>query len=184
MPEPVPSAAILIRLHGETAYYEAKFRYRSRQIKRRIGPAWLEFDPGSDQWVPRRGRIKEGFYDERRAHVAAAEIVRRYLADERDQERMRHERRIQRVGFREVATAYLQRLAEIKGARPATLIDYRYMLAEPGVPKKTWHGHLSRAHHGRPRRPSSGPDQHPGDRGPLGTYQQHRRVGAHGQQAP
>ena len=45
MPAPTPNANIIIREHGGQPFYEAKFRHVGRQVKRRIGPAWLERDP-------------------------------------------------------------------------------------------------------------------------------------------
>ena len=35
--------------------------------------------------------------------------------------------------FREVAHAYLDWLERVRGAKPATLRDHRYLLAEPGA---------------------------------------------------
>jgi integrase len=130
-----PSAAIVIRAQGHAVYYEAKWRHEGRQIKRRIGPAWLAHD---DQlgWRPRRGRVPEGFYDERRANVAAAQLVCAYLAEAADLARIEHERRNRGVGFREVAHTYLVWLKDVKGAKPSTLADYHYLLAEPGVRAK------------------------------------------------
>jgi hypothetical protein len=130
-----PSAAIIIRVQGEKPFYEAKFRHDGRQVKRRIGPAWLERDETRD-WRPRRGRVQDGYYDERRAHAAAAQTVSQYLADAADIERIEHERRSRGITFREVAQSYLSWLDDVKGAKPSTLADYRYLLAEPGVPYK------------------------------------------------
>jgi hypothetical protein len=130
-----PSAAIIVRVHGGRPFYEAKFRHEGRQVKRRIGPAWLERD-GTDGWRARHGRVPGGFYDERRAHVAAAQIVSDYLAEAADIERVEHERLTRGVTFREVAQGYLSWLEDVKGAKPSTLADYRYLLGEPGVPYK------------------------------------------------
>jgi integrase len=130
-----PSASIVIRPQRDAVYYEAKWRYEGRQVKRRIGPAWLERD-GQLGWRARRGRVPEGSYDERRAHVAAAQLVSEYLAEAADLERVEQERRNRGVSFREVAHAYLSWLEDVKGAKPSTMADYRYLLAEPGVPAK------------------------------------------------
>ena len=130
-----PSAAILIRAQRGGVYYEAKWRYRGRQVKRRIGPAWLEEDDRLG-WRPRRGRVPEGSYDERRANVAAAKLVSDYLAEAADIERIEQERRNRGVAFREVAHAYLAWLRDVKGAKPSTMADYGYLLAEPGVPAR------------------------------------------------
>jgi hypothetical protein len=77
---PVPSAALIVCEQRSEVHYEAKFRYAGGQVKRRIGPAWLSRD-GSGGWVPRRGRVAAGYFDERRAHVAAAEIVQSFVKD-------------------------------------------------------------------------------------------------------
>lgn len=84
--------------------------------------------------------MPQGSYDERRAHVAAARLVCDYLAEAADIERIEQERRHRGVGFREVARAYLAWLRDVKGAKPSTMADYRYLLAEPGVPAKRGEG--------------------------------------------
>jgi integrase len=135
-----PSAAIVVREHRGQAFYEAKFRYHGKQVKRRIGPAWLDLDPATGAWRPRRGRVRDDFYDERRAHVAAATLVAEYVAEAANQERSERQRRERGVSFREVAQEYLRWLADVKGAKPSTLADYGYLLAEPGVPFKRGEG--------------------------------------------
>ncbi len=132
---PTPTASIAVRERGQEAFFEALFRYHGKQLKRRIGPAWLERDEGRS-WRPRRGRVPDGCFDARRAHVAAAQIVSDYLAQAAEVERVERERRTRAVTFREVAHAYLAWLEDVKGAKPSTLADYRYLLAEPGVPYK------------------------------------------------
>jgi integrase len=130
-----PSAAIIVRVQGGKPFYEAKFRHAGRQVKRRIGPAWLDRDETRD-WRPRRGRVPDGYYDERRAHAAAAQTVSDYLAYAANIERIEHERHSRGITFREVAHGYLYWLEDVKGAKPSTLADYRYLLGEPGVPYK------------------------------------------------
>jgi integrase len=136
---PIPSASIVVCEQRGTVYFEAKFRHNGTQIKRRIGPAWLERDPDG-RWRPRHGRVPDGAYDERRAHVAAAQIVSSYMAAAADIEHLARERRTQGVTFREVAQGYMRWLADVKGAKPSTLADYRYLLAEPGSPHKRGKG--------------------------------------------
>jgi integrase len=138
MPTANPIAAIVIREERGAVYYEAKFRHGGRQIKRRVGPAWLERDEGD--WRPRRGRVPEGSYDERRAHVAAAQLVAAHVKDSQERERVERERDARGVTFREVAHDYLRWLSDVKGAKPSTLADYAYMLAEPGVAYKRREG--------------------------------------------
>lgn len=148
-----PTVAIVVREHLGQLFFEAKFRHNGRQVKRRIGRAWLE--PGGDGgWQPRRGRVREGFYDLRAAHVEAAEIVKRHAADSADQERVEWERRSRGVSFREVAHDYLRWLEEVAGAKPSTLRDHRYLLGEPGRPHRrgggTAPGHVMAALGDRP----------------------------------
>jgi integrase len=125
-----PSATIIVREQSGKAYYEAKFRYHGEQVKRRIGPAWLDAD-GSGSWTRRKGRIVEGFYDERRAHVAAAELVAAYVEQADNVERAEHELRAKGITFRELAGAYMDWMENVKAAKPSTLRDYRSVLAEP-----------------------------------------------------
>jgi integrase len=130
----LPVASLIVREHGGEPFYEAKFRYGGRQVKRRIGPAWLIFDRPSGEWRARRGRVPDGSYDERRAHVAAAELVQRIVGEWDDAERIAAEARSRGVTFREVAHAYLDWLEHVRGAKPSTLRSHCSLLAEPGVP--------------------------------------------------
>jgi integrase len=140
MPAAHPTASIVIREHRGRPFYEAKFRYRGQQVKRRIGPAWLERDPGTGGWRRRRGRLPDGAFDERAAHVAAAELVAEFVRQAADLERAEAERRSRGVTFREVARAYLQWLQDVAGAKPSTLRDHRVVLGEPGIPHKRGRG--------------------------------------------
>jgi hypothetical protein len=100
---------------------------------RRVGPAWLTAD-GTGGWTPRKGRVPATHYDEKRAMVAMAALIERDASDFATvalEDRRRKERP---VTFREVAAAWLEWLAEVKGAKPSTLRDYRSILAEPGAP--------------------------------------------------
>jgi hypothetical protein len=145
MPPANPSAAVVVREHRGQPFYEAKFRHGGEQVKRRVGPAWLERDPVSGGWRRHRGRLAEGAYDERRAHVAAAQIVAEHVAFANDRERVERERRIRGATFREVARAYLRWLADVAGAKPSTLRDHGYVLAEPGTPYKRGTGGADRS---------------------------------------
>jgi integrase len=135
-----PTASIIVREQRGQPFYEAKFRHDGRQIKRRVGPAWLERDPDGDGWRRHRGRVAEGAYDERGAHVAAAQLVSEYVAEAADLERAERERRTEGATFREVAHAYLRWLEGVRGAKPSTLASHRSVLAEPGVPYKRGRG--------------------------------------------
>jgi integrase len=136
MSAPNPTAAIIMRQHHDQPFYEAKFRHEGRQVKRRIGPAWIERDPDKGGWRPRRGRVPEGAYNEARAHVAAAQLVADYVTEQADVERVERERSSRGVTFREVAHDYLRWMSEVAGARPSTLRDHKSVLGEPGVSYK------------------------------------------------
>ena len=120
-------------------FFEAKWRRAGRQVKRRVGPAWL--DPGpSGGWIPRRGRVPDGWYDEKRATVRMAQLVAEHdevAAAAEDEVRARHERGIT---VRELAVEWLDYLEREKGVKPSTLLDYRYLLTEPGTPHKRGDG--------------------------------------------
>jgi hypothetical protein len=149
-----PKATLLIREHRGQPFYEAFWRFQGTQVKRRIGPAWLERDSGSTDWRRRRGRVQGGHYDEASAHVAAAQLVTAYLSDAADRERVERERRTRGVTFREVAHSYMRWLADVAGAKPSTLRDRESVLGEPGVPVKrgkgTTCGHVMAALGDRP----------------------------------
>lgn len=119
---------LVVRSHGGKPFYEAKFRHGGRQVMRRVGPAWLEQGPDG-KWLARRGRVPDGYFDERRAHVRASELAAVYEAQQRQQARSLQ----QPVTFRELAGNYMHWLATDYGAKPATLRDHAYQLAEPGT---------------------------------------------------
>ncbi len=84
-------------------------------------------------WIKRPGRPKVGHLDARAAHVAAEALVRTVELELRE-----IERRAGRTAptFREVTEAWLEWLETVKGVKPSTLRDHRYVLAEPGTPHK------------------------------------------------
>lgn len=116
---------------GRRCVLRAKWRDRDgRQVKRRVGRAWVERD-GASGWRKRRGRTPVGWYDERTVHVAAAELV----------ERIEHERaeaakaaaQAEAVTFRRVAHEWLAWRRDVKGGAPSTLRDNEALLREPGT---------------------------------------------------
>jgi fermentation-respiration switch protein FrsA (DUF1100 family) len=80
--------------------------------------------------------------------------VAEHVTGATDRESAEHERRARGVTFREVARAYLRWLADVAGAKPSTLRDHGYVLAEPGVAHKrgggTTAGHVMAALGDRP----------------------------------
>ena len=129
----LPCPAIIIRQSSGRPFFEAKFRYAGRQVKRRIGEAWLEWNAEAGGWKPRRGRVPAGAYDERRAHVRAAGVVTEYVASVEEQQPSSAPIPQSEPTFRDVAASYLDWLERVRGAKPATLRDHRSVLGEPGV---------------------------------------------------
>ena len=129
----LPTAALTVRVHKERPFFEAMWRQDGLLVKRRIGPAWLAQNPSTGKWdLPRRGRIAPGYYDEARAHVAAAAIVGAHAAEAAEHERLGKERRERGVTFAAVAARYLRWLADVRGAKPSTLRDHGYVLGPNG----------------------------------------------------
>ena len=119
------------------AFYAAKWRASKdqRQVKRRLGPAWLDPDPGGG-WKVRRGRLKSGYLDERRAHVEMARVIETVeLEDETEHERHRDAERA-KLSFRTLTQAWLRHQEEVRRVKPSTLRDLQSVLAEPGVTHK------------------------------------------------
>ena len=139
--ERLPTGALVLRTDGEGhPYFEAKWRRGGVQVKRRVGSAWLDL-AAHGGWQPRRGRVPEGFFDEKRATVRMAQLVAEHDAAELEIECGQRERRERGATVRELAAAWLEYVGREKGAKPATLQDYGYLLMEPGTPHKRGPGH-------------------------------------------
>jgi integrase len=131
-----PAGALLVR-RGEDGqpFYEAKWRRGGRQVKRRIGHAWLV--PTADgSWQPRRGRVPASHFDEIRAAARMTELIAAHDCEEAAAEERDRHRRERGVTVRELAAEWLEYLEHEKGVKPSTLVDYRYLLREPGVAHK------------------------------------------------
>lgn len=132
------AANLLIVERDSGPVYYAKWRLGDgTQIKRRIGRAWVERD--GEGWKKRRGRVREGFLDERAAVVAMDQAIREHAS------RLATPKPDHRFTFAEAATAWLHHLEHVEGAKPSTLSDYRYMLGSPdALPRKRGRGPASR----------------------------------------
>jgi integrase len=110
MPTEHPSAAVFLREHDGRQFFEMKFRHQGRQVKRRIGPAWVS-----------PGRVRRGFYDRQRAHVAADRIVREHVAQAARP-------KVPEATLSEIGVSYLAWLEQVRGAKPATLKDHHSVI--------------------------------------------------------
>ncbi len=137
MTQMTPAVVVRVGKDG-TPFFEAKWRdAEGRQLKRRLGPAWLE-RRHEGEWVRRRGRTPEGWLDERSAHVAAAEKVAEV---QREQEQAAEAAR--RAGIatvRRVAYEWVAWKRDVKGGAPSTLRENELLLREPGEPYRRGSG--------------------------------------------
>jgi len=119
------NGALIVRAHKGVPFYEAKWRDATRrQRKRRLGRAWLA--PDSDGgWTKRRGRVRDGFLDERRAYRAMNAVIATVEAEQQIAPRKRDAR------FEDAVTLWMEHLEFEKRAKPSTLDRHRYLLAKP-----------------------------------------------------
>jgi integrase len=104
-------------------------------MKRRLGPAWLERDDDGGT-RRRRGRAKVGFLDEHAAIVEKDRLVREVERELAARSAAAALEANAPVTFRAVASSYLEWLTRVMGAKPSTLRDHAYLLAEPGAPHR------------------------------------------------
>jgi integrase len=104
-------------------------------VKRRLGRAWLERTPDGGV-ARRRGRVPAGYLDEARAIVAKDHVVREVERELAERASAAHRAAHAPPTFREVAHAYEEWLEQVRGAKPSTLREHRYLLAEPGTPHR------------------------------------------------
>src|SRR3984885_5339132 len=136
--DPAPRSWLVVSISRDgQPVYEAGWRHRlsdgsARTMKRRLGPAWLErSDDGGLR--RRRGRVQPGFLDEHAAIVAKDKLVREVERELAERAAAAALDANAPVTFRQIACSYLDWLTRVKGAKPATLRDHRYLLAEPGA---------------------------------------------------
>ena len=71
----MPTGFLVVREHGGRVYFEGKWRSSGgAQRKKRLGRAWLR-RRSSGAWTKETGRVKDGYLDERRAHIKLAGII-------------------------------------------------------------------------------------------------------------
>lgn len=129
------TGALVVRDYKGCPFYEAKWRDSTRaQRKRRLGRAWLERDSKNGGWCRRRGRVRDGCLDERRAYAAMAKAIAEHEAELRRAPENRD------AIFDEAVDAWLEYLQHEKRIKPSTLAAYRYLLAQPRGGKKRQRG--------------------------------------------
>ena len=125
-------ALVVAVMKDGTPAYEAKWRDSSnRQVKRRIGPAWVDREPSGGGWRKRRGRVHDGWFDERGAFAEMERLIGEH------EERAAKPPGARGATFADAAAAWLEHAERVKRLKPSTLADYRYLLAPSGaVPRK------------------------------------------------
>lgn len=136
---PNPTARPYIRQRATGPHWYGKWSRQGKPVIRALGQAWAERD-GQGGWRRKRGRAPDGVLTEAQAFARMLELVRDHHADRERLERAAEERRQRGVTFRELAKEWLIYLEREKGARPSTLNDYGWMLAEPGQPHRRGSG--------------------------------------------
>lgn len=149
MPE-TPKIAVLVEVWSRTPdrpYWAASWRDEGRSVKRRVGRAWLvpaghpEAKVGGRRvgkagaWTERRGRVRDGYLDERQAHVAAAALAVEVQA-RRERERRQQDPR----SFRVLAREWQQWARRTGRHKPSWARGVESVLAEPGVPYRRGSG--------------------------------------------
>ena len=129
------TGALFVRANKGRPFYEVKWRDSTRaQRKRRLGRAWLESDSANGGWRPRRGRVRDGYLDERRAYAAIAEVIAEHEAELRRAPEKRE------ATFDEAVDAWMEYLRFEKRVKPSTLAGYRALLVQPDPNKKRQRG--------------------------------------------
>jgi integrase len=119
------SGALIVRAHRGVPFYEAKWRDATRrQRKRRLGRAWL-VSSSNGGWKKRRGRVRDGFLDERRAYREMSRVISEVEAEQQIAPPKRDAR------FEDAVELWLEHLEFEKRAKPSTLDRHRNLLARP-----------------------------------------------------
>ena len=139
MAVPQPTSKPFIRERATGPFWYAKWSRNGVPAIRSLGPAWVEPD-GHGGWRRRRGRAANGALTEAEAGARMLDLVRAHDEEQRELEAAADERRRRGITFRELAADWILYLQSEKGAKPSTLRDYRWLLAEPGQPHRRGDG--------------------------------------------
>jgi integrase len=142
-----PNATLLVVEREEGPVYYAKWREGSRQVKRRLGPAWIERGDEARAgerrrtrhrgWVKRRGRPTEGYLSEDAALALTPRVIAEHAAEQaKEHERWECEQE-REISFDEIAAAWLAHRVNVMSIKRTTLNHYRTMLLRPDeAPRK------------------------------------------------
>jgi integrase len=141
-----PQANLLVVERREGPVYYAKWRAHGEQVKRRLGPAWIERGDAAkaerrrtrhDGWIKRRGRVGEGYLSEDEAIALIPALIAEHQAEQARAADERAREAEREVTFDEIASAWLAHRISVVGIKRTTRNDYETMLLPPGArPKK------------------------------------------------
>jgi len=144
--------SLVIRVRDDgVPCFEAKWRHESRQIKRRLGPAWVEAQNGLDAparlrlkhhagtaWMKRKGTAPDGWLSEDEAVEQMREVIAEHA------ERVARTKHVGPMMFETVAAEWTDHGRDVLGWKPSVARDYASMLhVEDRTPKTR--GQKSRA---------------------------------------
>lgn len=124
-----------IRERSTGPFWYAKWYRSGKPVIRGLGRAWVVAD-GSGNWKPRRGKPVDGYLTETQAAREMLAAITKHDVEQTRLEADAETRRRDGITFRELATEYLTWLREVRDAKPSTLANHEYRLAEPGTPHK------------------------------------------------
>jgi integrase len=120
-----------VRAYKGRPFYEARWRDLHRiERRRRLGKAWVELDE-DEEWIPRRGRVRSGYLDERRAYPLMAQVIEAHEKEQRETTPA-----LRQARFDDAVAAWLIYLKTEKRVKPSTLSGYRSLLAKPTGKRK------------------------------------------------
>jgi integrase len=129
---PTTTSRPFIRARVSGPFWYGKWYRHGRPVIRALGRAWARNDDG--EWRPRRGKPSDGSLTEAQAAEQMLRLMREHDAAQSAAEAAEREGRRLGTTFRELAAEYLVWLRDVKDAKPKTLSEHGYMLAEPGSP--------------------------------------------------
>lgn len=139
VPVPQPTSRPFIRQRASGPFWYGKWSRDGKPVVRALGRAWAEPD-GHGGWKHKRGRAPDGALTETQASARMLDLVQEHHVEQTRAEHDAEERRRRGITFRELVHEWLVYLAREKGAKPSTLSDYGWMVAEPGQPHRRGQG--------------------------------------------
>jgi hypothetical protein len=160
----LPRANLLVVEREDGHAYYAKWRHDGRQVKRRIGPAWIVRGDAAkagrrrtrhDGWIKRRGNVGESYLCEDEAVALIPGLIAEHEAEQKRASDKWAKEAEREIMFDEIAEAWLAHRIAVVGIKRTTRNDYETMLLRPGDrPKKRGRAPRARGIPPSPRTPT------------------------------